>query len=287
MPNKPPTLRDYAGRVARVMAWLADHPGREPALEELAAIAAFSPCHFHRIYRLLAGETPAESLARARLQRAATALLQGPAPVAAVARQAGYGSAAALTRAFRAAYGLPPATYRRQGGIAAFRPPSHPTVQTETSMFEVTLRQQPPLHLAVLPHRGPYASIGERFATLGALAAGHGMEGPETGWFGLYHDDPETVPPALLRSAAGFTLAPGATPPAPATLHHVPATRVAALRFRGPYAELEPAYAWLYRDWLPGSGEEPADLPVMEQYLNDCRALPPAEWLTDILIPLK
>ena len=42
----------------------------------------------------------------------------------------------------------------------------------------------------------------------------------------------------------------------------------------------------LYGTWLPGSGEEPADAPAMEDYLNDCRTLPPAAWLTEILLPL-
>jgi AraC family transcriptional regulator len=62
---------------------------------------------------------------------------------------------------------------------------------------------------------------------------------------------------------------------------------VAVLVFKGPYAELEAAYTWLYRDWLPNSGEEPADQPPREDYLNDPKALPPAEWLTAVMIPLK
>jgi AraC family transcriptional regulator len=47
------------------------------------------------------------------------------------------------------------------------------------------------------------------------------------------------------------------------------------LRFQVPYAEIERAYARLHVTWLPGSGEAPADSPVMEDYPNDCRALPP------------
>jgi DNA gyrase inhibitor GyrI len=35
----------------------------------------------------------------------------------------------------------------------------------------------------------------------------------------------------------------------------------------------------------PQAGEEPDEHPVMGEYLNDCRRLPPAEWLTDILLP--
>ncbi|WP_159996242.1 GyrI-like domain-containing protein [Roseomonas sp. 18066] len=285
MPNKPLTLRDYARRVQRAMAWLAAHPGREPRLEELAAAAAFSPCHFHRIYRLLAGETPVETVARQRLSLAAAALLKSRMPVAGVAKAAGYGSAAAFTRAFRAQFGLPPAAYRAQGGIAPVRPIT--ATSEESRMFEVTIREQKEMRLAVLPHSGPYDTIAARFDELGALATGHGLEDEATRWIGLYWDDPQTVPAAQLRSAAGFSLPKDAEPPAPARLTEIPALTVAALRFKGPYAELEAAYTWLYREWLPQSGREPADHPAMEHYLNDCRSLPPAEWLTDILLPLK
>ncbi|MFC7476575.1 GyrI-like domain-containing protein [Dankookia sp. GCM10030260] len=67
----------------------------------------------------------------------------------------------------------------------------------------------------------------------------------------------------------------------------MPALRVAVLRVRGPHAKPEDAWAWLYHDWLPGSGEEPADHPPVEDYPNDCRSLPPAERLTEIILPLE
>ena len=50
MPTKPTTLHDYSRRVARAMAHIAANLDRAPALEELAAVAAFSPFHFHRVY---------------------------------------------------------------------------------------------------------------------------------------------------------------------------------------------------------------------------------------------
>ena len=70
-PAKTTTRLDYGRRIARAMARIAADPARAPSLEELAEAAAFSPFHFHRIYRELTGETPAETLARERLSRAA------------------------------------------------------------------------------------------------------------------------------------------------------------------------------------------------------------------------
>jgi AraC family transcriptional regulator len=285
-PAKPATRLDYGRRIARAMALIAADPARNPGLDELAAAAAFSPFHFHRIYRELTGETPAETLARERLSRAAGMLVRGALPVAAVARRCGYGSAAAFTRAFRTAYGIPPASYRARGGIGA---PLAPPITTEqdTTMFEITIRDEPALRLAALPHRGPYGQIGTVFDRLMAWAGARNLIGPQTRFLGLYHDDPITVAEGDLRADACLTVPPGVAASEGVRLLDLPASRVAVLVFKGPYAELEDAYRWLYRDWLPASGEEPADQPPREDYLNDCRTLPPAEWLTAIMVPLK
>jgi len=287
MALKTSTLTAYGQRIARAMALIARDPAAPPRLEALADAAAFSPFHFHRIYRALTGETPAETAARERLSRAAMLLIRGRAPVAEVARRCGYGSAAALTRAFRAAYGVPPGAYRAQGGIGfdAPRPPIHPL--EETSMTDVTIRDLPPLRLLALRHRGPYGNIGDAFNRLMAVAGGMGLAGPDTRSFGLYHDDPMSVPASSLRSDAAVTIGPDVAAPDGLAIIEMPALRVAVRRFQGPYSELEGAWSRLYRDWLPASGEEPADAPCMEEYVNDCRQLPPSEWLTDLMVPLR
>jgi AraC family transcriptional regulator len=291
MPNetsgpRPSTRLDYGRRVARAMAVIAADPARTPTLEELADAAAFSPFHFHRIYRELTGETPAETLARERLSRAAGLLVREALPVAAVAKRCGYGSAAAFTRAFRAAYGIPPAAYRDAGGIGAPRPAHHPERQ-ESTVFDVTIREEPAIRLAATPHRGAYTAIGTAFDRLMAWGAARSLIGPGTRFIGLYHDDPRGVPEKDLRSEACMTVPPGVEGADGVRILELPPSRVAVLVFKGPYAELEGAYTWLYREWLPESGEEPADQPPREDYLNDCRTLPPAEWLTAIMIPLK
>lgn len=277
MPIKTLTLTDHARRIARAMSHLAERLDHPPSLDELAAVAAFSPYHFHRAYRALAGETPAETLARLRLSRAAAALLKSDAPMARIAREAGYASIPAFTRAFREAHGIPPGAYRARAGIGL----------EEDMLDRMDIVELPALHLAALPHRGSYDAIGPVFARLTAWAAARGLMGEEARSFGLYHDDPTSMPDAELRAHAALTVPPG-TPldPGMETIV-IPALRCARLRFQGPYVEIEAAYDRLYGEWLAASGEEPADQPMMEEYLNDPRALPPSEWLTDILMPLK
>ena len=273
---------------SRRTALIAADPARPPNLEAMAEAAAFSPFHFHRLYRELTGETPAETLARERLSRAAAMLVREGLPVAVVAKSCGYGSAAAFTRAFRGAYGVPPAAYRDSGGIGTpIGNPLSPPNREHPGMFEVTIREEPALRLAALAHRGPYAAIGTVYDRLMAWAAPRGLITPEARFIALYLNDPVTVPEKDLLSEAGMTVPPGVEGSEGVRILDLPATRVSTLVFKGPYAELEGAYTWLYREWLPMSGEEPGDQPPREEYLNDPRGLPPSEWLTAVMIPLK
>jgi AraC family transcriptional regulator len=280
MPIKSSTLNDHAARIARAIAHLAAQPDRTPSLEELADVAAFSPWHFHRAYRALTGETPAETLARTRLSRAAAALIKSDAPMARIAHQAGYGSVPAFTRAFRESLGIPPGAYRARAAIGA-------AIPEEDSMQDITIVQTPALHLAALPHRGSFDAMGPVFDRLTAWAGARGLITAETRFIGIYLDDPHSTPEAELRSKAALTVPPGTRLEPGMEALDLPPLRCARLRYQGPYAELEAVYDRLYGAWLPQSGEAPDDHPVFEEYLNDCRTLPPAEWLTDILLPLK
>ena len=154
-------------------------------------------------------------------------------------------------------------------------------------MNDIAIIDWPAMSLATLDHRGPYDHIGEAFDRLQAWAGGRGLIRPDSVFVGLYHDDPKSVPAANLRSQAAIGVPPDTLVGPGMGLVHMPALRAARLRFQGPYAELEPVYDRLYGEWLPTSGEEPADHPAFEHYVNDCRSLPPAEWLTDIHLPLK
>jgi AraC family transcriptional regulator len=269
------TVEDYAGRVERVHAYLAEHLDRDVDLDHLAAIACFSPFHFHRVYHALQGETIAESVRRMRLHRAAIELIDATTPIARIAARAGYGSQAAFTRAFRSAYGAPPAAYR-----AAASGAFHGTV---------TLRRSDPIVVMARRHSGDYATIGGTFERLNAAAVGRGWIGPATRYFGVYYDDPSATPEAAQRSDACLTAPPGADAGRDPDLRAlgIAGGVHAVLPHVGPYAELHRAYTWLYREWLPSSGEEPADAPCVEEYLNDPRTTPATELRTEIWLPLR
>src|SRR5215467_12508960 len=85
----------------------------EPAAT-LATRAHLSRYHFDRLVSAAAGEPPAVLRRRILLERAAYHLITTDHDVIRIAVEAGYASNAAFTRAFRRAYGRPPAQWRRR-----------------------------------------------------------------------------------------------------------------------------------------------------------------------------
>jgi AraC family transcriptional regulator len=283
--NERTTRTDFAERLERVFGWLADHLDDSVDLARLADVACLSPYHFHRVYRAMQGETAAETVRRLRLHRAAVELITGELPVARVARRAGYGSQEAFTRAFKAAYGVPPARYR-----ASFVPMPTTTREEsamETMTYEATTRQVPPIRVAALRHHGPYMNIGSTFERLLAIAGGQGLIGPDVRTFGIYYDDPMATPVSALRADACLALPEGTMPSGELQVEEIRGGRYAVVLHVGPYAELERPYKWLYGTWLAQSGEEPGNAPLVEEYLNDARTVPPPELKTEIWLPLR
>lgn len=287
--NKSRTTLDYSRRIERVVAHIGAHLDEPLELETLAGIACFSPHHFHRIYRGLMRETVADTLRRLRLHRAAGDLIQSARPMGEIAARAGYGSVAAFTRAFSAVYGTPPATYRRQfvkrGAASPVTSASQPDTE-ENAMYDVDFRTTQNLRLAAISHHGAYMQIGTAFERVFAWASGRGLMTPATRSIGVYYSDPHTVPVADLVSEAGITVGPEVMGEGDVHILDLAGGRHAVITHKGSYSELERAYTWLYRSWLPQSGLEAANRPCFEEYLNDPRTLPPAEWLTAIYLPL-
>ena len=103
----------FAAFVDRLADSLDDH---DATGAELAARACLSRFHFDRVVSAAAGETPSRLRRRVLLERAAFRLVTTGNGVLEIAREAGYSSNEAFTRAFRRAYGVGPAAWRSRPG---------------------------------------------------------------------------------------------------------------------------------------------------------------------------
>jgi AraC family transcriptional regulator len=281
--TKQDTVASYATRIARVHDHIANHLDDVLDLDRLADVAALSRWHFLRIYREMTGETTAGTVRRLRLHRAAVELVQRDTPLAKVARRAGYGSLAAFARAFAADYGAPPGTYRLRRRLDPPLPLHH---HKESIMYQVSIEPFDGVRLAAITHRGDYQQIGTAFERVVAWAMKSGLGRDRLRSFGVYYDDPQSVPVQDLRAEAGIAVASDISCDGDVHAVDIPAGPCATVLHKGPYAELPRSYQFLFREWLPTSGQVPRDFPCFEEYLNDPRTLPPTEWLTRVYLPL-
>ena len=274
---------DYEKRILRVLDYMHDNPAGDLSLDALSDVAAMSRFHFHRVFHAMTGETTAQAVRRMRLHRAAVALVQGNLPLAGLAQQVGYPNLASFCRAFSESYLTTPAAFRKRGEL---RPAPHCFDQKGPLMYPVTLRQEPARRLACLPHRGPYSQINRAFEKLGATITSRGLAPQVRRMIGVFYDSPADVAPTNLRSHAGFEVVGDMAIDAPMEELTLPASRLAVLTFKGPYAGLMAGYNQLLGAWLPGSGETLADIPMYEVYLNTPMDTAPDDLITEICLPL-
>ena len=153
---------------------------------------------------------------------------------------------------------------------------------------DVTIRDVLPIPVAIMEHRGDPATIGATIQRFIAWRKATGLSPKVTPTFTVFRSDPRTTPPAEYR----MDLCVGTDRPIEANGERIeagiiPGGRCAVLRAVGNTDNLEPAALYLYRDWLPASGEEARDFPLYCQRITLFPEVPDHEAVADLFLPLK
>jgi AraC-like DNA-binding protein len=106
--------------IAPAVRAIHERPEHAWSLGELASLCSMSRSAFASRFRALTGDSPIRYATRCRLSRAARELRTGDAPLAQIARHAGYESEFSFSRAFKRSFGVAPRAYREEdeGGDA-------------------------------------------------------------------------------------------------------------------------------------------------------------------------
>lgn len=284
---KKTTSANYRQRLTAVIDYIHDNINSALDVNTLADVAFMSPYHFHRIYRELMQEPVNATVRRLRLQHAAICLIRSDQSIKTIAQAVSYSSVEAFTRAFNKQFSISPGEYRkskqhdcsRDEPFIAMLPVEKKRYET---MFNVETINLEEIHLAAYPHKGDYMKIDGTFDKLFMNAHSHNMLSENTRSIGLYYDDPKSVELETLRSMACLTIDEKQTLTEDFERVTIPAGKCVSILFKGPYAELEKPYDWLFGHWIPENNIEIADFPPFEEYLNDAKNTPPNELLTRI-----
>ncbi len=104
--------------VGKALSAIHDEPARDWTVESLAELSSMSRSAFAARFAAMVGQPPLQYLTHWRLNLAADQLRARTARVSEIASRVGYGSEAALTRAFKAQFGTTPAAFRRDAASA-------------------------------------------------------------------------------------------------------------------------------------------------------------------------
>lgn len=154
-------------------------------------------------------------------------------------------------------------------------------------MFDVTISDTPARRLAALQYIGPYTETKVTFLQVAQTATSQNLWPQVEAFIGIHYDDPNLVSEEKLRTHAGISLPLSVQIPDGLEEVQLKGGRYAVVRFKGAYEGIKICYDHLFGKWLPNSGEEPADAPSYELYLNDPAETPVDELLTEIYLPLK
>ncbi len=294
----PRTEQSYKERMLQVLVHIQNHLDEALRLEDLAAVAHFSPYHFHRIFQGMMGETVMAHIRRLRLERAAMRLKTGEQAVTQIAFEAGYETHEAFTRAFRGMFGESPSGFRAAhqvqpwpavpsgvhyeptGGVQDF------SLAQGAAEMDASIRKIDEMRVAFVRHVGPYHEVGPTWGRLMAWAGPRGLCGPDMQCFGICYDDPQVTPPDKIRYDACIVVRDDVTPEGDVGVQTVGGREYATTIHAGPYDNLHQTYAALCGQWIPTQGREMASQPTLEFYRNDPNHTPPAELRTEVCVPL-
>ena len=290
--------QEYVGRVNRVIDHIRANLTGDLCLETLAQVANFSPYHFHRVFKSIAGETLNEYIRRFRVQRAASRLIHNPTlTITEIAVGCGYSSPSTFAREFRRRFGVSASQFRSGGraSLDRFREELAErgvVVQSKHSqrtdmVFRVEVREEPERHVAYIRHVGNYSDIGKALGRLARWAGPRRLMRQETKVLAIYYDNPDITPVDRLRADACITVPEGTK-----VKRDIGSMTVPGGLFAVAYVEIDPIQygeAWdrLMTDWMPESGYQPDERPCYELYLNDPRKHPEKKHILEICEPIR
>lgn len=284
-------------RLRRMLDRLEQTPDDPPDLATLSDVAALSPYHVHRLFRACCGVTPHRYGQLLRLKQAAWRLAFRPnSTVTAIALDAGYDTPDAFSRAFRQRFGLAPSRFRAvPDWTAAARSLTPLTLARHRlgripmpTLSDVTVVTTAPVPVAVLEHHGDPATLGDSIRRFIDWRRAVRLPPAVSATYTVFPCDPAATPPQDFRlDLCCATPGPVAANPQGVRAGLIPGGRRARLRVIGGDDALEVAALFLYRDWLPASGETPGDAPLYCQRLRFFPDVPEAEAELDLYLPLR
>ncbi|MEC8011859.1 MAG: GyrI-like domain-containing protein [Pseudomonadota bacterium] len=289
--------KEYKVRINRAIQYIEANLTNKISLSAVADVSHFSAYHFHRIFTGIVGETVNDYIVRRRLEGAVNLLIfKTELSVTQVALDSGFSSAANFSKAVKLHFGFSPSEIRNPdkvknskiGKISSkygkdFNPsdlyPNHITneVMSKTNLedtnMNIEVKELDRQRVCTLASERGYEpdAIYRAWDKLIEWATFNGIQQDAQKRFAFAYDNPTITPVDKCRYTASVVISEDVQVKSPFLVSEIPKGKYAVLYFKGSPEETIKAQLSIYSDWLPNSGFEPDNFPMLERYLNDAR----------------
>lgn len=276
---KAETLNRYAQRIDRAIELLTEklNHGSVPALEDLADAAALSKFHFHRIFRLMTGETVNEAVRRIRLAKGSATIEQST--ITNASAEAAYATSQGYARAMRGFTGMSASQAVRQADLQQLFAPRDASAPLKIELIELQ-----PLQVLAIRNKADFADLDALFSRLFDIAGG-----PEAvkGIFGVYLQDPRFADGDGCDFEAAIEIASTPDQFGEARLKEIGGGKFLSLHHAGDYDSIPLALDELTFAVMRDPTLEFRDAAPLVHYLDDPEETDPDLLRSDIHLPVR
>ncbi|OUR95682.1 hypothetical protein A9Q84_14365 [Halobacteriovorax marinus] len=287
---------DHRQQINKAFEFFRNHLSEKVSLEELARNCGASQYHFIRIFNAYTGETPFNYLRRERVVQAMILLTETEMSVTDIALSVGFDASTSLNKAFKKISNYNPSEFRnlekdqRKELIYKFSM----TPKTKEIIMTFNMDLEPEFITRNETFIYSTRAVGGEFRDVAPIAWGKLLEVlpkikidlSESSFMGvgsMYAEDTKkvcdyqaaiSVSESVELSIEGLSR------------EVIPKGKYAKFILKGSYDNIWIAFDKAY-EVIGNLGLELADIPCLENYLNDPQVTPEKDLVTEILIPLK
>lgn len=280
-------------RLLRAIRFIDDNFENKLTLDEICGHAGVSKFHFHRLFLAFFDLNIYEYLRALRLKNAAQRLVrERQIPVIEIAFSSGFESPQAFARAFKNHFKQSPSEFRKSPNWQEFEISNlaitnakERIMQMTKHNYKVEIIEFAGANIASITHRRAKSELGNAIVSLIEWRKANNLPPPKAKTFNIVHSN--DIENDVFEIEIGVeTNNPIAPNQWGIVQSKIPAGRCASLQIDGSDEQLSHALNYLYREWLPQSGESLRDFPPFWERVSFPPFVKPNEALTRIYIPL-
>lgn len=295
---------DYKNRMNQVFEFIDENLESDLSLNAVSEIAFFSPFHFHRIFKLVIGETLNEYVTRRRIEKSASDLLHKNITATEIAHKYGFSDISSYSRAFKKYFRVSPTEFKKQNPnrhskilqLESKNGQEYPDYEKYICVInnlknwikmnaKIEIIKMPKMDLAYVSSIGPQ-NLENAYGKLMQWAIPKGLMNDQTKMITIYHDSFKITEAHKVRISASVLLNKLVKIDGEIGLTSIQEGKFIVGSFEIGMNEFEKSWTGLYL-WMNENGYKKADREPFEMYHNNFNEHPYRKAIVDFYIPIE